>query len=109
MRKLLVSLLAVALLTGLATQALAAKRRGATLVRRAVKGRGLDLVAATCPRCGSVRVSWAGRTRTVSLRAPRTHRRTFRIARFTRPRNGRLVVRTTSARRVAVAAVLVRR
>jgi hypothetical protein len=88
---------------------LVAKRRGATLVRRAVRGRGVDLVAQTCRRCGSVKLSWAGRTRTVSLRARRTHRRTFRVARFARPRNGRLVVRTTSARRVAVAAVLVRR
>ena len=87
---------------------LVATRRGAKLIRRAVSGRGLDIVALTGPRAGSVRVTWAGRSRTVSLRSSRPDRRTLRVFRGA-ARTGTVVVRTRSARRVAIAAILVRR
>ena len=48
-----------------------------TSVARGVTGRGLSLVATTCPRCGSVRISWAGTVRTVSLRSSKPGRRTI--------------------------------
>ena len=73
-----------------------------------MRGRGLDLVAATGPRAGSVMVTWAGRTRTVSLRAAKPGRRTIRVMRLAQRRTGTVVVRTRSARRVAILSLLVR-
>jgi hypothetical protein len=85
-----------------------ARERGAKLVRRGVRGRGLDIVAATGPRAGSVKVTWAGRTRTVSLRRATPGRRTIRVMRLAQRRKGTVVVRTRSARRVAIASLVVR-
>jgi hypothetical protein len=86
-----------------------AARRAATLVAPGVTGRGLSLVAATCPRCGSVRVSWAGTVRTVSLRSPRPGRRTIVVVRNGRERSGDVRVRAASKRRVAIDALVVAR
>jgi hypothetical protein len=83
-------------------------RRGATLVARRVTGRALAIRARTCSRCGSVRITWAGRTRTVSLKSRRPLRRTLHVMRFARERTGTVRVRTTSARRVAVRALVIR-
>jgi hypothetical protein len=87
---------------------LVVRKRGAKLVRRGVRGRGLDLVARTGPRAGSVKVKWAGRTRTVSLRSAKAKRRTIRVMRLGKRRKGTVVLRTRSARRVAIASLLVR-
>jgi hypothetical protein len=84
-------------------------RRGAKLIRRGVSGRGLDIVAATGPRAGAISVSWAGHTRTVSLRSAKPRRRTIHVLRLGSTRNGTVVVRTCSARRVAIASLAVRR
>jgi hypothetical protein len=73
-----------------------------------VRGRGLDIVAATGPRAGSVKITWAGRTRTVSLRRAKPGRRTIRVLRLAQRRKGTVVVRTRSARPVAIASLLVR-
>jgi hypothetical protein len=88
---------------------LVSTRRGAKLVRRGVSGRGLDIVAATGPRAGAVRVTWAGRSRTFSLRAATRGRRTIKVLRLARSRTGTVVVRTRSARPVAIASLVVRR
>jgi hypothetical protein len=84
-----------------------AARRAATLVAPGVTGRGLSLVAKTCPRCGSVRVSWAGTVRTVSLRSRRPARRTIVVVPSGRSRSGDVRVRVASARRVAIDALVV--
>jgi hypothetical protein len=68
-----------------------------------------DVVAATGPRAGAISVSWAGRTRTVSLRSAKPRRRTIRVLRLGRTRKGTVVVRTRSARRVAIASLVVSR
>jgi hypothetical protein len=47
--------------------------------------------------------------RTVSLRSAKPHRRTIRVLRLGRTRKGTVVVRTRSARRVAIATLVVRR
>jgi hypothetical protein len=73
----------------------------------AVRARELALVVRSCRRCGSVRVSWAGRTRTIRL-AGRPGRRTIRVFALGRARTGTVRLRTLSARRVAVRALLVR-
>jgi hypothetical protein len=86
---------------------LSAARRGAQVAVRGVRGRELALVARTCRRCGSVRVRWAGRTRTVSLRG-RRGRRTIRVFSSAGARTGTVRIKAVSARRVAVRAVLVR-
>ena len=86
-----------------------AARRASTLVAPAVAGRGLSLVAATCPNCGSVRVSWAGTVRTVSLRSRKPGRRTIVVVRSGRERSGDVRVRVASKRRVAIDALVVAR
>jgi hypothetical protein len=86
---------------------LVARRGGATLTAPAVRGSGLALVARTCRRCGAVRVSWGtGKRRVVSLRSRRAARRTIRVFGAGR---GTVRLRTTSARRVAIDALLVTR
>ncbi len=87
---------------------LVATRRGATLTVPGVTGRRLSLVARTCRACGAVRVTWAGRKRLISLRSRRPARRTIRVFSGAR-RTGKVRVRATSARRVAIDAVIVRR
>ena len=74
-----------------------AARRAATLVAPGVTGRGLSLVAATCPSCGSVRVSWAGTVRTVSLRSRKPGRRTIVVVPSGRERSGDVRVRAASS------------
>lgn len=66
-------------------------RRGATLVALGVTGLGVSLVAAMCSSCGSVRVSWVGTARTVSLPSQRPG------------------ARVASKRRVAIDALVVAR
>jgi hypothetical protein len=88
---------------------LVAARRGATLRVPAVAGRALAIVARTGRRAGAVRVSWAGRSRTVSLRSAKPGRRTIRVFSRRRARSGTVRLTATSARRVAVRALLVRR
>ena len=87
--------------------ALVAARRGARVSVRAVRGRELALVVRTCRRCGSVRVRWAGRERTISL-AGRRARRTVPVFTLRRARAGRVRITAVSDRRVAVRALLVR-
>ena len=86
---------------------LVARRRGATLTARDVRGGNLSLVARTCRRCGAVRVTWAGRSRIVRLGSKRAGRRTLRVFRAAGRPQGTVRVRTTSARRVAIDALLV--
>ena len=88
---------------------LVAGERGATLRAPAVAGRVLSIVARTGPRAGKVRVTWAGRSRTVSLRSAKPRRRTIRVFALRRPRSGAMRITATSKRRVAVRALLVRR
>jgi hypothetical protein len=88
---------------------LVARERGARLLARRVRGRSLALVVRTCPRCGSVRVRWAGKARTVSLRSRRSGRRTVHVIRLRAARTATVRIRTTSDRRVAVAALAVSR
>ena len=81
-------------------------RRAATLVTPAVTGRGLSLVARTCPSCGSVRVSWAGHG---ALRSRKPARRTIVVVGDGRERSGDVRVRVASKRRVAIDALVVAR
>ena len=55
------------------------------------------------------RVTWAGRSRTVSLRSAKPRRRTIRVFALRRARSGAMRITATSKRRVAVRALLVRR
>ena len=87
-----------------------ATRRGATLLRRDVTARGLALLARTCRRCGTVEVWFRGRLlERISLRSRRPGRRRLPIATFATARSGTVRLRTTSADRVAIDALVVRR
>lgn len=65
-------------------------------------GRTLKLVVRTCPTCGSVKVTWAGITRTVSLKSKRAGRRTITVVRLKRARTGAVTV-SRAVERVIVA------
>lgn len=73
-------------------------RRGARLVLGGVRAKRLSLVAATCPRCGTVEVRHGGRlvgTVDLSSRKPR-HKRVFTLPGYRGLRSGKVVVRVTS-------------
>jgi hypothetical protein len=82
--------------------------RGATLVSPRVRGRRLQLIVHTCPTCGAVAVVWGGRrVGVVSLRSRRSRRAVLPVFARTKPRAGKVRLRATSARRVAIDALIV--
>ena len=86
----------------------ASRTRGATLVSPRLRGRSVELIARICPTCGAVEVVWGGRrVGTVSLRSPRTRRAVLPVAALAKPRAGRIRLRVTSTRRVAIDALMV--
>lgn len=83
----------------------------ATLRSATVTARRVGLVVGTCPECGSVRVSFAGRLLgTVSLRSATTRQRLVQLLpALDAPLTGRVTVVSTSARRIDIDGLVLRR